>query len=283
MKKIKIAITGSTGFIGRHVIKYMKDEYREHDLIAVGRNGIKLKNFGCKYVEYDINSQQVDCFKLLGSPDILIHLAWDRLDDYNNLSHIEEILPNHIKFIKHMVNGGLKSITAVGTCYEYGNIEGSLSENMPTNPTTPYSIAKDTLRRFIQALSEQYDFTYHWGRIFFVYGNGQQERTLYGQLEKAIESDLKSFNMSGGEQIRDYMHVTELSKYISKLSLVENNNGIVNICSGKPISVRKLVEDWLKNKKKKIHLNLGHYPYSKHEPFAFWGSNKRIKETINSQ
>ena len=46
---------------------------------------------------------------------------------------------------------------------------------------------------------------------------------------------------------------------------------MVNVCSGKPISVRKLVEQRLAKRKADIKLNLGYYPYPDYEPAAFWG------------
>ena len=53
--------------------------------------------------------------------------------------------------------------------------------------------------------------------------------------------------------------------------MAQHDIGAVNICSGKPISVRRLVEQWLDENNYKIELNLGHYPYPDYEPMAFWG------------
>jgi len=58
--------------------------------------------------------------------------------------------------------------------------------------------------------------------------------------------------------------------------------GIINICSGEPVSIRKLVERWLHENNWKIELNLGHYPYPDYEPMAFWGDSSRI-DSINAQ
>lgn len=52
--------------------------------------------------------------------------------------------------------------------------------------------------------------------------------------------------------------------------------GIVNCCSGKPITVKKLVEDYLMKHNKTIQLNLGYYPYLDYEPMRFWGSMKKL-------
>ena len=52
--------------------------------------------------------------------------------------------------------------------------------------------------------------------------------------------------MSGGEQSRDYLPVTEVARHLVSLALAGKDNGIVNICSGIPISVREIVEGWVK-------------------------------------
>ncbi len=64
--------------------------------------------------------------------------------------------------------------------------------------------------------------------------------------------------MSGGEQLRDYLPVTDVAKYIVSLALQGKDIGNVNICSGKPVSVRKLVEDLIVENDWRIKLNLGH-------------------------
>jgi dTDP-6-deoxy-L-talose 4-dehydrogenase (NAD+) len=276
MNNKTILVTGASGFIGRHVVSFLQKSHQNYNIIAAGRDEVKLKSLGCKYIVFDLNNQPANIFEFMGRPDIMIHLAWDNLNNYKELAHLEHTLPAHIRFIKAMITGGLKNITVVGTCYEYGNIDGCLSENIRSNPEMPYSIAKDTLRRFIEVLNKQYSFAYHWTRIFFVYGESQQARTLFGQFEQAVSNGAESFNMSGGEQIRDYLHVDTLSEYLVELALDENNSGVFNICSGRHASVRNLVEGWLKERGKSMKLNLGFYPYTPYEPFAFWGDNTKI-------
>jgi len=71
--------------------------------------------------------------------------------------------------------------------------------------------------------------------------------------------------------------VEEVARQIVKLAMVLRDLGIINICSGNPISVRKLVEQWLYENNWNIKLNLGHYPYPDYEPMEFWGDSSRIE------
>jgi len=86
--------------------------------------------------------------------------------------------------------------------------------------------------------------------------------------------------MSGGEQLRDYLPVDEVAKHIVSLALVKKDTGPVNVCSGTPVSVRRLVEGWVKENGWSIRLNLGHYPYPDYEPMAFWGDSKKLSTLI---
>jgi dTDP-6-deoxy-L-talose 4-dehydrogenase (NAD+) len=87
--------------------------------------------------------------------------------------------------------------------------------------------------------------------------------------------------MSGGEQLRDYLHVTKVAEYISKVALQKDITGIINCCSGTPISIRKFVENFIKFNNYNIDLNLGYYPYSTYEPLAFWGDCSKINLIIS--
>ena len=208
-------------------------------------------------------------------------MAWDKVSDVKDLVHIEKILFDHFKFIKNMIAGGLKDIVVAGTCFEYGMIEGCLSEDLDTKPSNSYGIAKDTLRKFIIELKENFSFQYKWIRIFYVYGEGQSKRSLFYLLDKAIKNKDKQFNMSGGEQLRDYLYISELTKYIC---LIADQNiyvdKIINCCSGNPRSVKDLVQEYLKDKDYNISLNLGYYPYRDFEPMAFWGDRTNLENLL---
>ena len=158
-------------------------------------------------------------------------------------------------------------------------VDGCMNENMKANPSNSYSIAKDSLRKSIVDLKNKFDFNYKWIRLFYMYGEGQNKNSLIALLDEAIKNGEKEFNMSGGEQLRDYLHSDEVVKNISKIALQNKiDNQIINCCSGKSISVKKLVENYLNEKKYEMKLNLGYYPYPAYEPMSFWGDNSKLKE-----
>jgi dTDP-6-deoxy-L-talose 4-dehydrogenase (NAD+) len=280
---MRIAVTGAGGFIGRHVMAELSK--LEIELVGIVRNPLALDdiNKNVTIVELDIEHDGRDCFERLGRPDILIHLAWAGLPNYESLHHFEKELPKHYDFLKTMINSGLQALVVTGTCFEYGNRSGQLSEDMVSIPTNPYGLAKDVLRRELEFLKVEKPFALTWARLFYVYGEGQPANSLYPQLKSAVQRGDMVFNMSGGEQLRDYLPATEVARLIAELALRNRDIGVINLCSGQPVSVRRLVENWLKENGWNIALNIGYYPYPSHEPMAFWGDRRRLQSIVETR
>lgn len=271
---MKYLITGGTGFIGNYVVKELLS--RGHEVVVTGRDKSKAKDRSWfNSVEFhklelhnkDFTFNQLD---LVGI-NAVIHLIWDGLPNYRELYHFEKNLMPQYLFLKYLVKKGIKNITITGTCFEYGMQEGQLSVDTIAKPNNPYGIAKDTLRKFLQQLQLKESFNLKWVRLFYMYGDGQSAKSILPQLDKALENGASVFNMSGGEQLRDYLHVGEVADILINISQNKDANGIFNACSGKPISIRNLVENHLRKKDKNISLNLGFYSYPDYEPMAFWG------------
>ena len=278
--KLKVAVTGASGFIGQYVLRSLTKENVE--VIAVVRNNddSKFTDSQIRLVEMDISSPGENPFESLERPDILIHLAWGGLPDYKNSSHLEVELPVHRSFLSQMVRAGLKTLFVSGTCLEYGMKSGELSEDDLPAPANPYAMAKDALRKELEDLKNRYEFNLIWSRLFYMYGAGQASRSLYPLLQKALERGDVEFKLSGGEQLRDYLHVEEVADDIVSLALSRQDYGIINICSGKPVSVRSLVEAWVKQSQRFIELKFGESPYPDYEPMEFWGSRMKLESSL---
>lgn len=280
----KVLVTGATGFIGTYVIEKLLE--KGFDVLASSSNDSKAQLFDwfnkVDYIEFDLKKfdDRVNYFDFFQNPDMLIHLAWEGLPNYTQEFHVKENLPRHSAFLKNMLTNGLQDITVTGSCLEYGMKEGCLIENLPSDPANPYAIAKDDLRKFIENLQNENQFNFKWTRLFYMYGKGQSPKSLISQLDKALEDKKAVFNMSGGEQVRDFLPVNKMTEYIVAAASQQHVTGIINCCSGVPVTVKDFVEAYLKEKNAFIKLNLGYYKYPDYEPMRFWGDKTKLRSII---
>ena len=274
---MRVAVTGAAGFVGRHVVAAL--DRRGIAPIAVLRPGVPEPAWlaGHEIVRLDIAEPPSDPFSVIGRPDVLMHLAWGGLPNYRSQYHIEQELPIQYRFLDETVDGGLGALLVTGTCFEYGMQSGALSEDLDTRPANPYGLAKDTLRRQIERLAEIHPFALTWARLFYLFGDGQAAGSLRSQLERAVHDGALAFDMSGGEQVRDYLPVSQAAEHLVSLALSRRGHGIVNVCSGQPVSVCALVERWIAENGWSIALNLGKDPYPDYEPMAFWGDARKLQ------
>lgn len=281
---MKVLVTGASGYIGNYVIEELLRQ--GHTVIATStkQEAVKQKTWfnQVRFIAYSLEqNSRADLFTYFEQPDLLIHLAWQGLPNYKELFHISRNLFQQFDFIQNLVQHGLQDLLVTGTCFEYGMQSGALKEDITPLPENPYAIAKDSLRRFLEVLKAKHPFHFKWVRLFYMYGKGQSPNSLIPLLERAVQQGEPVFNMSGGEQLRDYLKVEEVAKIIVQIALQQSVQGIVNCCSGKPVSVRSLVEKYMQDNRLSINLNLGYYPYPDYEPMAFWGNADKLNRILH--
>ena len=155
-----ILVTGAAGYIGRHVVKNALD--RGYRVIA-SDFAFKGLDERAEFCDVPIFSGDPDIFRKLGSPDICIHLAWRDGFRHNSAAHMRD-LSSHVIFLNHMAEGGLRSLSVMGTMHEVGYWEGPINESTPCKPQSQYGIAKNALRQSLMLSLEDSACRLHWLR-----------------------------------------------------------------------------------------------------------------------
>ena len=266
---LTIDIVGGNGLIGCSIKEIIKNA-------TVRDWGINPNSYGY----FNLLEEKSWKYFLENKPKYIILLSWPGLPNYIDDSHIKKNLIMYKKLIKRISKNNVNKVVIAGSCLEYGLVNGIKLENMPTNPTTNYGIAKDKLRIFIEKESKIKPFNWCWSRIFYTYSENSKRPTLYSTLIKAINNNEKSFKLGSGNQIRDFIHVKDVAKQLIELLLNDNANGIYNCASGKPITVKEFAKELVAQKNSKIKLEFGSYKDRDYEPESIWADMSKF-EKIN--
>lgn len=272
---MRVAVTGASGFLGRHVLHALS--HRDVDVVACSRRPpTGADSARRRWVALDVADFGNRPMQTIGAPELLIHLAWDGLPNYRDRRHLDRELPDQIAFLDACLGAGLPRLAVSGTCLEYGLAEGQLHESLPARPVTCYAQAKHLLHQHLLARHKNRPFGLAWFRLFYLHGPGQAEGSLLPQLERAIRAGATHFDMSPGDQTRDFTPVAFAADALVRIALAHTDPGVVNLCSGRGTRVIDLVRGHLHAFGSTIEPKLGVHDYPDYEPRHAWGDRRRM-------
>ena len=267
---MKVVVTGASGYIGRHVVDALIKMHHEVIALDMINKGI---NTDATFLSLDIFSD--DIYNKLGRPDACIHMAWK--DGFNHASDAHMgMLSKHYAFIKNMIDCGVKYLSVMGTMHEIGYYEGCVDENTPTNPLSMYGIAKNALREASLLLADKSDTALMWLRAYYILGDDSNNNSIFSKITQMEHEGKASFPFVSGKNKYDFIHVDELAKQIATASTQSEITGIINCCSGKPVSLANKVNEFIEKNHYSIRPDYGKFPERPYDSPAIWGDNTKI-------
>lgn len=276
MKSKKVLVTGANGYIGRYVVKQLLDQGQE---VLASDFCFDEVDERANRVETPIFSNDENIFSSMGEPDVCIHLAWRNGFVHNADSHILD-LPKHYTFLKNMIDGGLRQLVVMGSMHEIGYWEGAIDENTPCNPLSLYGIAKNALRELVFTLTEGKDVYCQWIRGYYIIGDDLKNNSIFSKLTQAEIDGKEEFPFTTGKNKYDFISVSDLASQIVAVALQRDITGIINCCSGNPVSLADRVEQYIQDNNFKIRLKYGAFPDRPYDSPAVWGDAAKIKEIL---
>ena len=262
----KVLITGANGYIGRHVVtaalnKGMTVLAADFDFDEVDDRVIQ--------VTHSIFSDDDDLFEKLGSPDVIIHLAWRNGFVHNSETHIED-LANHYHFLQRMVDNGVKQIAVMGTMHEIGYHEGAIDEQTPTNPQSLYGIAKNALRDILFNITQNTETVVQWLRAYYIVGDDARGSSIFAKLVQAEHEGKETFPFTTGKNKFDFINIDVLAKQIVTTTSQDEFSGIINVATGLPETLASRVERFITDNDFKIKLTYGAFPDRPYDSPGTW-------------
>ena len=269
---MKILVTGANGYLGKGVVKQLLDD--GYEVIATDfRDDLIDKR--AKIFVGDMFSLE-DPYNYYGQPDVLLHMAWRDGFVHNSINHIND-LPNHYNFLCKMIDSGLKQAAVMGSMHEIGFFEGSINESTPCNPQSLYGVSKNALRRLIELKCKEKECIFQWLRGFYIVGNTADGCSIFSKIVQAAAKGQKEFPFTMGLNQFDFLNYDVFCKYVADSVEQSEIKGIINICSGRPMSLADRVEGFIKENNFDIKLNYGAFPDRPYDSKAIWGDDFKMQ------
>ncbi|MBB1249021.1 NAD(P)-dependent oxidoreductase [Rhizobium sp. G21] len=239
-----VLVTGGTGFVGRQIVKSLLA--RGHAVRMTARPGRVNPSDLVGRIEIvptlDLFDENEDWWlSRLEGVDAVIHAAWYvepglYLDSAENI----RCLRGSLRLADAVCRAGARRFIGVGTCFEYRLPNAAITETSPLGPVTVYAAAKLALylaarRRFAAA---GVDFA--WARLFYLYGEGEHPARLFPSLHRRLGAG-EQMILSAGDKIRDFLDVEIAGADVAGL-VDTGQTGVVNVCSGEPVTLRDAAE-----------------------------------------
>ena len=269
----RIAVTGAGGYLGRHVVTSLLE--RGVGVIAAGLVEPDVDDRAQK-IELDVLADSPTVYQDLGSHDVVIHLAWRNGFLHNDRSHIDD-LPDHYRFLERLVDQGLKHLVVMGTMHEVGYYEGAIREDTPTNPGSLYGISKNALRQSATLLTSRNDVVFQWIRAYYIVGDDKHSSSIFAKLLEAAEEGRTTFPFTSGKNKYDFISIEELADQIAAISLQDEFTGVINACTGEPMSLADRVEAYIEENDLGLRLEYGAFPDRPYDSPGVWGDASDIR------
>lgn len=245
MKIPKILITGSTGFLGRALVRQclslpvslVLPVRQEPD----PRNAATAKSESYFVVGDIFNQTAKHLAGFMSEIDVVIHAAWcTKRQDYLNSIENLKAADGSVKLAQAAMNAGVGRFVGIGTAFEYGNQESPLRSDAPVWPTNLYAASKVATFYLQKQLLEMGGVEFAWVRLFNLYGEGEHPDRLFPYIRNQLAKGKKGL-LGSPERVRDYMDVDAAAAQIIDIALGDQI-GSLNVCAGLGLSIRQIAE-----------------------------------------
>ena len=288
-KNKKIVIIGSNSFSAGSFINFAVE--KKYKVYGISRSGINKKQFlklkpdkkNFFFFKFYMNKNLKKILALINKikPNYIINYAsqsmvgqsWDRPSDWfytNSFSTID--------FYNSLSKMSFKfKLIHISTPEIYGNINNLTKESDIYKPTTPYAVSRVTADQFLSILNKRNLINYCSIRASNVYGEHQR---LYRIIPKTIYCILKKkklFLDGGGNSIRNFIHIDDVSEATYKILKKGKRGNIYHVSSNEFVSIKNLVKYICKKMNYDFSKLVKISPERKGKDKYYILSNKKIK------
>ncbi len=214
MERLKIAVTGPTGFIGANLaLHFMKMGHTVYPLMRKSSNKWRLSNSGVKNITHVDIGDRKEVFKVIKKirPDVLIHTAC-----YGSYPSEKEIgmlysvnLGGTMNVVDACIDAGVALVINTGTSSEYGSKDRPMKESDTLKPETDYGISKALATQYCTFKSNQKTKIITF-RPFSPYGYFEKQSRLMPYVILSCITGGR-ITLSSPSNVRDFVFIEDVA------------------------------------------------------------------------
>jgi len=224
----KVLITGLNGFTGQHLKPYF---------VALGFEVVGLNS--------DLTDRKAVFREVIKiSPSYVIHLAAISFAAESNADLIYGVnVTGSINLLDALceLSDPIQKVILASSATVYGNVPNSiLSESLCPKPLNHYGCSKLAMEHMAQNYMTKFPLLIT--RPFNYTGIGHAEHFLIPKIIQAYKNKERFIELGNLEVSREFNDVRDICSIYKTLLINEANMETVNLCSGKAISLMRIIE-----------------------------------------
>ena len=166
-------------------------------------------------------------------------MAWEGLPDYS-FAVSQKNFDHARRLFESAAETDCEVILAAGTCWEYRQKTGQVTEESPLGARDPFVALKNAIHFYGAAIAHHYGIRFYWPRLFFVYGPGQRRTSLIPHIIRAlIRGENPKIRTPANRH--DFIYVGDAARAIRSLIEARPSRTVYNIGSGRSTAVADIL------------------------------------------
>lgn len=249
-----ILVTGGYGFIGGNFIRFLKDNFPQHRIVCLDKNGYASNK---KYVKGLCNKEYIFDLVCNKKLDMLFETEdkFDFIFHFAAESHVDNSIKDPSVFIQSNVVGtqnllecfrkaNYGKMVHISTDEVYGHLgfnDPSFVETTPINPRSPYAASKASSDLLCLAYINTFNCNISITRCCNNYGPNQHAEKFIPTIIKSLSKGKKVPIYGEGLNIREWVHVHDHNLAVWAVA-TKGNKEVYNIGSGLELTNIELVD-----------------------------------------
>ena len=238
-----ILVTGSTGFIGGHLLDFLIEKYGKRNIVALTSKPISK----CKFLLHNDYSFDDDYFVNSGfeNIDTILH-AGAFTPKSNTDANLIEGSNSNITSTAKLLNANLpqlKLFIFFSTLDVYG-YDNPITEKTRLFPSTLYGHSKVYCEQMVSAWAIQKNICHQILRLGHVYGEGEEKyKKIIPTIMQRLLSKTPLQIYGDGSEIRSFIYIIDVVNAVINALKLENHAGIINLVGEEQISINELIKE----------------------------------------